>query len=149
MEEEEEGSSSLTPHRESPVSLRGLYAAGFPPRRLQAAPAELAIKLLNVSVADIAVHYYEAHRLLQSATTQVAAAFGIDPERVLPLQLRPDERNPTKETIWTFKVRGGSIHDLFGQLREMFRTSGKPFGEWRFGSRKVVEEEAFVFSQHV
>lgn len=47
-------------------------------------------------------HYYEAHVFLKKAIHHVAGAFGVDTERVIPLQLRPDERAPTTVTIWTF-----------------------------------------------
>lgn len=153
-------------------------------------------------------HYYETHLLLQEAICQVAAAFAVDPQRIVPLQLRPDERVATASTIWTFtyvqparrrndalcsfslclerdtrtayyahwdgiegrsttflcwgncsctsrnggvcllcqslskrafyRIRDISLHDLLGQMREMFERSRAPLGEWRFGSRKVL-----------
>ncbi|KAL8439085.1 hypothetical protein Efla_007772 [Eimeria flavescens] len=118
--------------------------AGAPPRRLQSSPAALAVKLLNVSLSDIAVHYYEAHRFLQSATQQVAAAFGVPAEKVIPLQLRPDERLPTRHTVFTFTVRGRAAHDLLGQMREMFDNAETPLGEWRAAYIQPSKEAAQV-----
>ncbi|CDJ30211.1 uncharacterized protein EMH_0005810 [Eimeria mitis] len=82
-------------------------------------------------------HYYEAQIFLQEAIERVATAFSVEPHRVVPLQLRPDDREPTRCTIWTFTIRGILSHDILGQMREMFEHSKDAFGEWRFGSRKV------------
>lgn len=90
---------------------------GAPGRRLHSPDAALGVKLLNVSLAELAV-----------------------PQRVVPLQLRPDDREPTRCTILTFTIRGIPFHDLSGQMREMFEQSKTAFGEWRFGDRKVPLE---------
>ncbi|CDI81881.1 hypothetical protein, conserved [Eimeria acervulina] len=115
-------------------------ALGSTKRRLQSADAALGVKLLNVPLAELAIHYHETQLFIQEAIGHVANAFAVDPQRVVPLQLRPDEREPTKCTIWTFTIRGIPFHDLLGQMREMFEHSKVAFGEWRFGSRKVELE---------
>lgn len=115
----------------------GRLASGSTRRRLQSTDAALGVKLLNVSLAELAIHYYETQIFIQEAIERVAAAFSVDPRRVVPLQLRPDEREPSRCTIWTFTIRGIPSHDLLGQMREMFENSKNAFGEWRFGSRKV------------
>ncbi|CDJ49186.1 hypothetical protein, conserved [Eimeria brunetti] len=118
----------------------GRLASGINRRRLRGHDAAAGVKLLNVSLTELAIHYYETHIFIQDAVKRVAAAFGVEPHRVVPLQLRPDEREPTKCTVWTFTIRGILSHDMLGQMREMFEHSKNAFGEWRFGSRKVLLE---------
>ncbi|CDJ64296.1 hypothetical protein, conserved [Eimeria necatrix] len=118
----------------------GLLAPRSDPRRLEGVDSALGVKMLNVSLTDIAVHYYEAQTLLREAIDRVAAAFGVEPSRVVPLQLRPDEREATACAVWTFTIRGIPSYDLLGHMREMFKQSSDAFGEWRFGSRKVLLE---------
>lgn len=118
-------------------------------RRLGSTDSALAVRLLNVSLSDVAIHYFEAHVFLLEAVRKVATAFEVEPQRVIPLQLRPDDRAPTTCTIWTFTIRGISAHDLLGQMREMFERSHEAFGQWHFGSRKVFVEPLILGSAGV
>lgn len=47
-------------------------------------------------------HYYETQVFLQDVIEHVSSAFSVQPQRVVPLQLRPDDREPTRCTILTF-----------------------------------------------
>ncbi|XP_026191904.1 uncharacterized protein LOC34619349 [Cyclospora cayetanensis] len=140
--------TSRGPQLGSAVSF-GRLDPGMNSRSLQASDQALAVKLLNVSLSEIAIHYYESQILLREAAQQVANAFGVNSQRVVPLQLRPDDREPTKCTIWTFLIRDIPAHDQLGQLREILQRSPDALGQWHFGSRKVLVEPLITGSAGV